>query len=289
MTTTEAPVVMIPVDEPDPLWEIDYHGKKMKAKHRDLFLAGRSTIEENACNAMADRAVRVSPDYHGPHDTTYHCTRGVHPEHWRHIATSGYRGDQEVLSYWGGTDPKDLATEPVEADPEPEPFVLQIGQLYKFKNRPTVLMFVGRRKGQKVEVLDLTHQRYRVLDEEQLIPRRTDAEPPTTEQMMWVATFMAEGREKVRTTALEQRSAGYFKSKQDLDKVLGELHLEPTIVVFGGTISVTLDVTAWGVKGTTAVRMAIEEWLKQNPMTMPPTLKVTGTPIVKTNLSERSG
>lgn len=289
MTTTEAPVVMIPVDEPDPLWEIDYHSKKMKAKHRDLFLAGRTSVEENSCAVIADRAVRESPDYHGPRDTAYHCTRGVHPDHWRHIATAGYRGDQEVLSYWGGIDPKDLATEAVEADPEPEPFVLQIGQLYKFKNRPTVLMFVGRRKGQKVEVLDLTHQRYRVLDEEQLIPRRTDAEPPTTEQMMWVATFMAEGREKVRKTALEQRSAGYFKSKQDLDKVLGELHLEPTIMVLGGRVTVTFDVTVKGLKTVTAARDAVTTWIKANPPSLPSTFKMNASVLVETSLKERSG
>lgn len=254
-------MVMVPIEEPDPLWDMKITNRKMSRANRDLFFQGSDPETTTIVSCGVYEQAGGQPNHVGA-GGHYTCTRPVHPPHWRHIATGGYRGDVEAIAMWGGTKPSELATEPMMEDPDPGEFDLEIGQLYKFRNRPTVLMYLGPRKGKRVEVLDLTHERYRVLAVEQLVPRPAAADPVTPHQLQWVARFMAERRNKTRETAIDQRREGRFNSKADLDKVLLELHLEPTVQVAKGYVQVTMRISG---RTDPDVRTKMTDWLQNLP------------------------
>jgi hypothetical protein len=127
-----------------------------------------------------------------------------------------------------------------------------------------MLMLIGIRPADKVEVLDLSHSRYRVLDRVQLIPRADDAEPLTAEQLKWVATFMAERRNKVREVAIQQRRDGYFKSAADLNGVLTELGLEPHRPTRTGRLQPEIDIRTKGMDDNVARRL-LTKWFNELP------------------------
>lgn len=155
------------------------------------------------------------------------CTRAPHPSHWQHIATSG----RYVIGRWSSDDAvTDAATEP-----DPEPFTAEIGNLYRLRGRQEILMLIGFRKAdshgvRKVEVLDLSHKRFRLLKLEQLIPRADDGEAPTAEAMAWVAKYMAKRRSEVREVAMREFRNGRY-NRETLNSTLLELGLEPSQVV----------------------------------------------------------
>ena len=168
------------------------------------------------------------------HYNGMHCSLPRHGEDQEHIFLDGAR----VGAAWNDN-PVVIDEADTEKDPEPEPFDLVEGVIYKFRNKPTMLVYVRTRPDGQVEVLDLTHERWRVLDKSKLVPRPDDAEPPTSEQLMWLAKFMAERREEVRVNALTQQTRGYFKSDEEMNKVLAELMLRPIQEVLTGTTSLS--------------------------------------------------
>lgn len=246
--------------EPDPLWGVEA-GAEMTASQVDVFYTHRRAATAG-CFATSDTAEDVvgRPGVWG-------CSRRQHPEHWKHIATDG--GDY-VYACWGG-----IAPEPDgEPDADPGPFELEIGVLYKFRNKSTVLMVVGVRKDAQVEVLDLTHEKFRVLKPEQLVPRKADAEPPTPEQMKWVGEFLAQRRKSVRDNALKQRRDGYFNRLADLNGVLNELGMEPYRPRRTGTMSPPLSVRTVGLTDDQA-RQRLAAWL--NTLELPSGFERVGT------------
>lgn len=281
MTTTEKPAPVVSVEEPDPFW--DWRpGRDMTNEQRALYRAELEAGGGGECQASNDLAV---DDGTWVGDSgAYHCSRVAgHPEHYKHIAIGG----RYICGYWGGIDPAELVIPEGDVDPEPDPFELEVGGLYKFRNRPTLLMVVGTRKDEKVEVLDLTHQRYRVLDKVQLIPRRGDMEP-TAEQLKWVAKFMADRRKEVRETAVKQRRDGFFKSVDDLNKVLGELGLEPHRSRRSGYWQPELRIRTEGMSDDQA-KARLLEWLRT--VKMPPGITIGPPPSGRSlylNLSEES-
>lgn len=260
MTTTEKAVTT------DPLGDLDYYSRDMKRRHtaawRDLYAAGGSSCEARSNADDVDNYVGETGD-------TWTCTRREHPSDWKHIATYDHRIGGYVIGYWGGA-PDDPET---EVDPEPEPFTLTIGTIYKFRNRPTMLMYIGSRPGDKCEVLDLTHERYRVLDAKQLIPRPDDSPALTPEQLKWVAKFMAERRDKVREVAIRQRADGYFKTADELNGVLNELGLEPHLPARAGQLQFPMRVRTKGISDSEAVRR-LAVWANSLPP-MPDGIELT--------------
>lgn len=245
--------------EPDPLWDALPGPRELDDLEREQFTGS------GHCGADSwDEA-----DYVGEAGR-WNCSRGQHPDHWRHAALSG----RLLIGTWGGIDPVDLAAEEGEVDPDPEPFEPVVGTLYKFKSRSTLLLMVGSRRGGQVEVLDLTHQHYRLLPREKLVPRKPDAPPPTAEQIAWMATFMASQRETTRRVAVDQRRNDYFKSTADLNRVLRELELEPYTPRRVGTITPQVQVSYQGLDDGEA-RRRIAEWF--NTLTPPPGVQFTRT------------
>ncbi len=268
MTTTEKPAVVT-----DPLGDLDYHARDLKRRHAT---AWRELYEQHrdAGRCTATTADEEVDDYVGE-SGRFNCSRREHPEDWKHIATYDDSHGGYVIGYWGGA-PADPET---ETDPEPAPFTLTIGTIYKFRNRPTMLMLVGTRPKDKCEVLDLTHKRFRVLDREQMIPRRDDAPPLDADQLKWVAQFMAERRNKVREVAIRQRADGYFKTGDELNKILTELGMEPHLPARTGRFQPTLHLRTKGVSDREASRLMLE-WVKTLPplpagitFTRPPELR----------------
>lgn len=261
MTTTEKPAeAMVTVEDPDPMWDIPVGDISPRSRWDELEEYWKPYGEDHytTCGASNEDAVRTGEwigheDYDG-----YTCSRREHPEHWKHIATSGSR----VLGYWGGVDPAQMTMVPADIDTD-EPFDVEIGKLYKFRNRRTLMMVVGKRRESgvdKVEVLDMQHERYRVLDVKQLAPRRDDM-IPTPEQFKWVATFMATRRQEVRNNALQQRRDGYFKSAKELNGILDELGLEPYQARRQGTFRPQFSIRVTGMEDRDA-KAKLAEWFK---------------------------
>lgn len=271
MTTTEAvpeekaaEKPAAPAVEPDPFWDIEPGTDMDDATYREI--TGRG---------MTHCGVRVATgeDYEGEGNASSHwsCTRAEHPDHWRHIALAGHH----VIGKWGGAEDGDPnSASPEERDPDPGPdFQLEVGELYKFRNRPTVLQVVGFRRDGRVEVLDLTHLRYRVLKREQMVPRK-DELTLTPEQVRWVGKFMAERRAQARQNALTQRRNGYFRTLEDLNGVLTELSLEPHQRVRQGRVSFDMHITVRGSETDRDLRRRLADWI--NGLEKPDWLDVQG-------------
>ena len=271
MTTTEKPAEkLVPVDEPDPMWDIEVGdiSQRQAEELREYW----DPYGDNHCNARNREAVEDGTWVGEDRYDGYVCTRNDHPDHWKHIATAGRR----VIGYWGGTDPKDLAVVPEDVDSD-EPFALEIGKLYKFRNRRTLLMVVGKRRESgvdKVEVLDLDHEKYRVLDSTKLAPRREDM-VPTAQQLKWIAQFMAKRRQEVRDNALQQRRDGYFKTARELNGILTELGLEPYLARRQGGMRPSFQIRTTGLDDSEAKRR-LADWFKT--LTPPPGIEFTELP-----------
>lgn len=265
MTTTEKPAEAVAVDEPDPMWDVPVGD--VSARQREEFQEYWRPYEEGArttCGGSNREAV-ADGTYVGGGDNYpgYICTRRNHPDHWKHIATSGER----VIGYWGGTDPKDLKPATPE-DIDPAGLVaIEVGKLYKFRNRRTLLMVVGKRREsgvERVEVLDLEHERYRVLDTAQLAVRREDM-VPTPQQMKWVGAFMAKRRQEVRDNAVQQRRDGYFKTVAELNGILSELGLEPYQALRQGYMRPEIQIRTKGLDDAEAKRRLVEWFTTLTP------------------------
>lgn len=190
------------------------------------------------------------------------CSLPRHDADQPHIAVL----DRTVQATWGA--PQTAPVEPdSEVDPEPPPFELEEGVIYKFRNKPTLLVYVRTRRDGQIEVLDLTHQRWRVLDKSKLVPRREGAASPTPEQMRWVAEFLAERRRAVRDNALTQKRSGYFdRNPAEFDEILRELSLAPLQQVLSGSVSVTFTFTSPTLTQAKA-KEKFEEW--RRTLTLP--------------------
>lgn len=267
MTTTEAAPEQKaekPVLEPDPWWDIE-PGSRISRDDYDRVVGG-----DRHCRANS----RGATDYEGSGsaDSEWSCTRQPHPEHWKHVALAG----REVLGKWGGSEAGDPNAEEGEPDPDPGPdFKLEVGELYKFRSRKTILQVVGFRRDGRVEVLDLTHLRYRVLRREQLVPRK-DEVLLTPEQVRWVGKFMAERRAEARRNALTQRQNGYFRTVDDLNSVLEELKLEPHQTLRRGRVSFDMQIEVRGPGSSDReLRQRLADWF--NGIEKPPWLTVRDT------------
>lgn len=265
MTTTEKTAVVT-----DPLGDLDYVSRDLKRRHATAWNELYQQNREDKCGATTYDDDLVD-DYVGEAGR-FSCSRRSHPDDWKHIATYDDSNGGYVIGYWGGA-PADPET---ETDPDPAPFTLTIGTIYKFRNRPTMLMLVGTRPNNKCEVLDLTHKRFRLLDGAQLIPRRDDAAPLEPDQLKWVAQFMAERRNKVREVAIRQRGDGYFKTGDELNQVLTELGLEPHLPTRGGQFQPTLKLRTKGLSDRVALRL-LTEWVQSLPP-LPAGITYTRTP-----------
>lgn len=196
--------------------------------------------------------------YRGQHPgTSWACSLPVHDDAQPHVALSGGL----VLGTWGGFPPE----VDEEKDPDPAPFELVEGTIYKFRNRKTMLMYVRTRPDGQVEVLDMTHERWRVLDRGKLVPRPEGSEPPTPEQMQWIGKFMAERRAQVRKNALKQRQDGYFKTEDELNSVLRELSLAPLEEMLVGTANVGVTFTVPAGMTKEQAKAAINAWKEKLP------------------------
>lgn len=251
MTTT--------VTEADPLWDVEV-GLLDEEDYQKHFLEsarGRSYCGVSGPEAGADNIVGR------PGDGTWTCTRNTHPAEWRHIVTGG----RTVICAWGGVDPALLTPEePSDVDPDDvEEATLEVGVCYKFRNKRTALIYLGSRQDGKAEVFDLDHGRYRVLERKQLVPRRADAAPVPAEQVKVYTEFMVGQRNRARQTAVAQRVGGYFHSDAELDKVLVELDMEPSVKALSGTFAPQFQITTRGVDDeSTAVRLLVE-WVRSLP------------------------
>lgn len=184
---------------------------------------------------------------------SWSCSLSAHADEQPHVALS----HRTVLAVWGGAPPE------TTVDGAVEPFTPEVGVIYRFRNRDTLLCYVGPRGQDRVEVLDMTHQRYRVLNRDQLVPRGAGAEPPTPEQMQWVATFLVGRREEVRRNAITQRRNGYFRTSAELNDVLEELDLAPLQVRHSGVVTLEMRIQARPGMPRAEIERGMRAWMER--------------------------
>jgi hypothetical protein len=168
------------------------------------------------------------------------CSReGGHPAHWKHISLEREEGRSGRVRWaWEG----DFEVPELPAEIEEPPEVVQVerpasGDLMRFRNRRDILLVLGyvQKGSDLVEVLDLTHQRFRRLKVEKLVPRRDSDPEPTVEQMAWVAEFLADRKQAVAQIGLREVKSRRW-SRAEMTSALKKADITPPPSKFIGNI-----------------------------------------------------
>lgn len=198
--------------------------------------------------------------------------RGAHGPELPHLVVTA---DREVAWAWtNGVVP--VNPEPdVLADPEDakvEAFTQGMRVNYRNKREILFVLSVPKRKDESVEVLDLTHQRFRKIAKTALVPARDDDPDPSQEEMAWVAAFIAERRTKALEISLRELENRRW-NRQQMNESLAKIDIAPRAARHGTSFTATVDLALprgvrdidaaeYEQKIREAVRKATEELLE---------------------------
>lgn len=196
-----------------------------------------------------------------PSDEDRPCGRGVgHPKHWDHIAFETRGRGGYVAERW-----QTPAAEVDDSNAE-EIKVIEEGTLARFRNRRDHLLVLGTttRKGDSVEVLDLTHERLRVIPRAKLVHRKPNDPMPTPDQMAFMGRFLAERKAAIAKLALDR--APRYWARQAAQLALAEMDIAVPPQRWQGSvdmrISVLLPPELDGQPADDQVRLWLRELLK---------------------------
>lgn len=157
-----------------------------------------------------------------------------------------YEYDRTVKWVWETqVDEKDAVPGEVEgdidaADAKVETFT--IGLRVNKRNERGVLMVlsVPKKRDEKVEILDLAHQRFRKIRRDTLVPARDDDAEITPEQMTWVSQFIADRRANVFEIGMREVTNGRWSKATALES-LAKIGISEPPVQYGTTVNVSID------------------------------------------------
>ena len=223
--------------------------------------------ERRNCGTYSTEARREGALYGEPGD--WICNRQQHPATWKHIACSGDR----VLAWWRDEEP--ITKEQAAEDPIPEGYEPKVSEMARLIGDSSLLMVVGfRNKGESTEVIDVDHQRFRVVPTNKLRPRPDGEELELKEeQLAWIAKFLHKKRGEARDTAVKQMRNGYFPNRAELNKVLGELEMEEFAEKRRATVTLEFNVDMEKDLSSSQVNLLFKQWLQM--VGLPGTLKLT--------------
>lgn len=137
-----------------------------------------------------------------------------------------------------------VAAEPPDvedpADAKIEKFTSHLRVNYRNKRDILLVLSVPKKRDTHVEVLDLTHQKFRKPRKEMLVPARPDDPEPTPEQMAWVAEFIADRRANAFEIAHREVTNRRW-SKDEMLTSVGKLGIAPPPVQHGVTVTLGVD------------------------------------------------
>lgn len=206
-----------------------------------------------------------------------YCQRkGKHGPELPHLVITA---DREVAWAWQNgevpVDPEpDVLNDPATASVERFTQGLRVN--YRNKREILFVLSTPRKKDEQVEVLDLTHQRFRKIVKSALVPARDDDPEPSPEEMAWVATFIADRRSKALEIGLRELENGRWDRNQ-MNESLAKIDIAPRPIRYGTSFSATVDLTL--PEGVTTINeydyeLKIREAIKAAVEGMEPGLKV---------------
>lgn len=178
------------------------------------------------------------------------CDRPAgHNPHWPHVAAR----DGKAVAVWGA-EPPPLPDEPQVFDDEGAQLDLatvKASTLLNYRDKADLLIVLNvmrpdPRNGadaQQVEVLDLTHRRFRRIPVRSLVPLRDEATALTAEQMKWVGEFVAERRQHTKAVAMRELANGRWDlvtMNSALLKLNMEAYQPPMAAVVNADMSIEL-------------------------------------------------
>lgn len=195
-----------------------------------------------------------------------YCQRAQHPEHWDHIYPADEQRSGIVQAKWSTYAGEGFPELPAQVDDSGEEVnVNEISGLMRFRNRRDLLLVIGpTEEGSKnYDVLDLTHQRFRRINEEKLVPRRPADPEPTADEMAWAAQWLAKSKKSVLQVARrEVRSRRW--DVPTMTKSLAKMDIVPPPPTWSGTVNLTIsfDLAKAG-EGVTPSRMELRAMLRK--------------------------
>lgn len=137
-----------------------------------------------------------------------------------------------------------VAAEPDAVEDPPDAKVEQFTQHLRvnYRNKRDILLVlsVPKKRDTHVEVLDLTHQKFRKPRKEMLVPARDDDPEPTQEQMAWVAEFIADRRRNAFEIAAREVTNRRW-GKDEMLASVAKIGISPPPVQHGVTVSMSVD------------------------------------------------
>lgn len=111
---------------------------------------------------------------------------------------------------------------------------------YRNKRDVMLVLSVPKKRDERVEVLDLTHQKFRKVRKEMLVPHRDDDPEPTVEQMAWVGSFIAERRAKAYEIA-DREVTNRRWSREEMHQSVAKIGIAPPPVMYGTSVGLSID------------------------------------------------
>lgn len=153
-----------------------------------------------------------------------YCVRETgHDPKLQHFVVGGDTGREVTWVWSNGLEGVDDTTEVVEKIDADDATVesYSVGMRVSKRDSRDVLVVLGapKKRDEKVEILDLTHQRFRKIRKTLLVPVRDDDVEPTQEQMAWVAQFVADRRTNAYEIAEREVTNGRWRRPEMLASV----------------------------------------------------------------------
>lgn len=126
------------------------------------------------------------------------------------------------------------------ADAKVTTFTSHMRVNYRNKRDIMIVLSVPRKRDERVEILDLTHQKFRKVRKELLTPARPDDPEPTQEQMMWVAQFIADRRANAYEIANREVLNGRW-GRGEMNASVAKIGISPPPVRRGVSVSLNVD------------------------------------------------
>ncbi len=187
------------------------------------------------------------------------CSRPKgHPAHWKHVAATRY----SIIATWGGGDPPndgefvDPEDGTTEDPPEAVAPVVEIGGVYRLKDRKNILLVIGgvgddlRDDGQ-IDVLDFTKREYRAVPPGEIVIDPTAEMSP--EDFLFSIEYGQQARMKIKNEAIENYHAGRW-CEAGLQDALRDLGLPKYVPTQTGEVVIRVPYTADSDMSTTKVK-----------------------------------
>lgn len=170
------------------------------------------------------------------------------------------------------------------ADAKVDEFV--VGARVNQRNKRDILVVLStpRRRDPSVEILDLTHSRFRKLTKTSLVPPRPDDPDPTPEQIQWLGEFLAKRRNTCREIA-QREVRNQRWSRAQMNESLRRIGIAEELPTYGAELRVTVKLKA--PNGKRAGDYHVVDWAQATQVLADklPGLEIDGLTVVSARIT----